>query len=142
MPCKDTTALMTVRVDHSDFLINYDYAKISCSKAIGNGQSFHQYCEGKPIQKILEWEFFKILEDLQLPEEDTENQFLVYLEWSALRSALIQYLGREDDVDTEHFEMASVEYSDKEVEIIQVIRPTTNMPKIQSCFKRSRKVPG
>jgi NifU-like protein len=142
MPCKDTTALMTVRVDHDDLLINYDYAKISCDKAIGNGQSFHQYCQGKPIQQILEWEFSQILQDLELPEEESENQFLVYLEWSALRSALIQYLGREDDVDTEHFEVASVEYNDQEVQIIQVIRPNTDMPKIQSCFKRSRKIPG
>jgi hypothetical protein len=133
---------MTVRVDHSDFLIGYDYAKISCDKTIGNGQSFHQYCQGKPIQQILEWEFFQILQDLQLPEEESENQFLVYLEWSALRSALIQYLGRDDDVDTGHFEVASVEYNDQGVEIIQVIRPNTDMPKIQSCFKRSRKVPG
>jgi len=137
MPCKDTTALMTVRVNHNDFLIDYDYAKLTCDKAIGNDQSFHQYCEGKPIQQILEWEFSKILQDLQLREEDTESQFLVYLEWSALRSALIQYLGGDEDVDTEHFEVASVEYNDQEVQIIQVIRPNTDMPKIQSCFKRS-----
>ena len=142
MPCKDTTALMTVRVDHSDCLINYDYAKISCDKSIGNGQSFHQYCVEKPILQILEWEFFKILEELQLPDEESENQFLVYLEWSALRSALIQYLGREDDVDTEHFEVASVEHTDQAVEIIQVIRPNSDLPKLESCFKRSRKVPG
>jgi hypothetical protein len=129
-------------VDHQDFLIGYGYAKISCDKTIGNGQSFHQYCEGKPIQQILEWEFFQILLDLQLPEEESENQFLVYLEWSALRSALIQYLGREDDVDTKHFEVASVEYNDQGVEIIQVIRPNTDLPKLQSCFQRSRKVPG
>jgi len=142
MPCKDTTALMTVRVDHQDFLIDYDYAKISCDKAIGNGQSFHQYCAGKSIQQILEWEFFQVLQDLHLQEEDTESQFLVYLEWSALRSALIQYLGREDDVDTGHFEVASVEHSDQEVQIIQVIRPNTDLPKIQSCFKRSREISG
>ena len=142
MPCKDTTALMTVRVNHNDFLIDYDYAKMTCDKAIGNDQSFHQYCEGKPIQQILEWEFFRILQDLQLPEEESESQFLVYLEWSALRSALIQYLGRDDDVDTEHFEVASVEYNDQEVQIIQVIRPNTDMPKIQSCFKRSLNAPG
>ena len=142
MPCKDTTALMTVRVNHNDFLIDYDYAKLTCDKAIGNDQSFHQYCEGKPIQQILEWEFFRILQDLQLPEEESESQFLVYLEWSALRSALIQYLGRDDDVDTEHFEVASVEYNDQEVQIIQVIRPNTDIPKIQSCFKRSLNAPG
>ena len=142
MPCKDTTALMTVRVDHNDYLINYDYAKISCDKAIGNGQSFQHYCEGKPIQQILAWEFFQILQDLQLPDEESENQFLVYLEWSALRSALIQYLGREDEVDTGHFEVASVEYDDQGVEITQVIHPNTDMPKIQSCFKRSLKASG
>ncbi len=142
MPCKDTTALMTVRVNHNDFLIDYDYAKLTCDKAIGNDQSFHQYCEGKPIQQILEWEFFRILQDLQLPEEESESQFLVYLEWSALRSALIQYLGRDDDVDTEHFEVASVEYNYQEVQIIQVIRPNTDMPKIQSCFKRSLNASG
>jgi len=142
MPCKDTTALMTVRVNHDDCLINYDFAKISCDKSIGNGQSFHQYCEGKPIQQILEWEFSNILEDLHLKENDTESQFLVYMEWSALRSALIQYLGREDDVDTEQFEVASIEHTDQEVEITQVIHPTSDLPKIQSCFKRSRKVPG
>ena len=142
MPCKDTTALMTVRVDHDDCLINYDYAKISCDKSIGKGQSFQKYCEGKSIQQILDWEFFQILEDLQLSDEESESQFLVYLEWSALRSALIQYLGAEDDVDTEHFEVASIEHTDQKVEIIQVIRPNTDLPKLQSCFKRSRKVPG
>ena len=142
MPCKDTTALMTVRVDHNDFLIGYDYAKISCSKAIGSGRSFQEYCQGKSIQQILKWDFQKILQDLELEEEDTENQFLVYLEWSALRSALIQYLGGEEDLDTGHFEVASVEYGDKEVQIVQVIRPNTDMPKIQSCFKRSREVTG
>ena len=142
MPCKDTTALMTVRVNHDDLLIDYDYAKITCHKSIGSGQSFHQYCEGKPIQQILEWEFSKILQDLQLPEEESESQFLVYLEWSALRSALIQYLGGDEDVDTQHFEVASVEYNDQEVQIIQVIRPNTDMPKIQSCFKRSLNASG
>ncbi len=140
MPCKDTTALMTVRVDHHDSLLGYDYAKISCDKPIGNGQTFHQYCVGRPIQQILGWEFPDILEELQLQGEDTESQFLVYLEWSALRSALIQYVGRDEDVDTGHFEVASVEYSDKEVQIIQVIRPNTDMPKIQSCFKRSQQI--
>jgi hypothetical protein len=138
MPCKDTTALMTVRVDHDDCLIGYDYAKLSCDKPIGNGQSFLQYCEGKTIQKILEWEFSQILEELHLQDEESESQFLVYLEWLALRSALIQYLGREDDVDTEHFEVASVEHTDQGVEITQVIRPNTDLPKIQSCFKRQK----
>lgn len=137
MPCDDTTSLMTVRVDHNDYLIDYDYIKMSCNKEIGNGQNFQKYCEGKLIQRILKWEFFQIIRDMKLENEDTEIQFLVYLEWSALRSALIQYLGEEDDVDTEHFEVASVQYDDKKVQINQIIRPFTNQPKLQSCFKRA-----
>ena len=142
MPCKDTTALMTVRIDHQDRLLSYDYAKISCDKVIGNGQSFQQYSEEKSIQEILGWDFPDILEALQLQDEDTESQFLVFLEWSALRSALIQYSGGNEDVNAAHFEVASVEYSDQEVQIIQVIRPYADMPKIQSCFQRSRQIPG
>jgi len=139
MPCKDTTALMSVRVDHNDYLINYDYTKMTCAKEVGGGQSFHQYCEGKLISQILRMEFFQILKDLALEDEDTELQFLVYLEWSALRSALLQYLGEDGDVDTEHFEVASVQYDDQKVQINQIVRPLANKPKIQSCFQRSLK---
>ncbi len=139
MPCKDTTALMSVRVDHNDYLINYDYTKMTCAKEVGGGQSFHQYCEGKAINQILRMEFFQILKDLALEDEDTELQFLVYLEWSALRSALLQYLGEDEDVDTEQFEVASVQYDDQKVQINQIVRPLANKPKIQSCFQRSLK---
>ncbi len=139
MPCKDTTSLMSVRVDHNDYLIDYDYAKMTCAKEVGGGQSFHKYCEGKSISQILRMEFFQILKDLALENEDTELQFLVYLEWSALRSALIQYLGEDEDVDTKHFEVASVQYDDQKVQINQIIHPLANTPKIQSCFQRSLK---
>ncbi len=137
MPCEDTTSLMTVRVDHNDYLIDYDYIKMSCKKDVRNGQSFQMYCEGKLIQQILQWEFFQIIQDMKLEKEDSEIQFLVYLEWSALRSALIQYLGEDLDVDTEHFEVASVQYDDQKVQINQIIRPFTDKPRIQSCFKRA-----
>lgn len=139
MPCKDTTSLMSVRVDHNDYLIDYDYAKMTCAKEVGGGQSFHKYCAGKPISQILRMEFFQILQDLALEDEDTELQFLVYLEWSALRSALIQYLGEDEDVDTKHFELASVQYDDQKVQINQIIHPLANKPRIQSCFQRSLK---
>ena len=137
MPCEDTTSLMTVRVDHNDYLIDYDYVKMSCKKDIGSDKNFHKYCEGKTIQEILRWEFFQIIQKMDLKDEDTESQFLVYLEWSALRSALIQYLGEDEDVDTQHFEVASVQYDDQKVQINQIIRPFTDQPRIQSCFKRA-----
>ncbi|NIT53336.1 MAG: hypothetical protein GWO41_11500 [candidate division Zixibacteria bacterium] len=138
MPCEDTTSLMLIRVDHNDYLIDYDYTKISCDKKIGDGISFHKYCEGKKIQNLVNLNFYNILRDMGLENKSTENQFLVYLEWSALRSALIQYLGEEEDVDTEHYEVASIQYDDNKVQINQIVRPMKNLPKIESCFQRAR----
>lgn len=137
MPCEDTSSLMTVRVDHNDYLIDYDFIKMSCDKEVGYGNSFQKYCEGKTLQEILNMEFFSIIQQMDLGNEDTESQFLVYLEWSALRSAIIQYLGEDMDVDTEHFEVASVQYDDQKVLINQIIRPFTDKPKIKSCFQRA-----
>lgn len=137
MPCEDTSSLMTVRVDHNDYLIDYDFIKMSCDKEVGYGNSFQKYCEGKTLQEILNMEFFSIIKQMDLGNEDTESQFLVYLEWSALRSAIIQYLGEDMDVDTEHFEVASVQYDDQKVLINQIIRPFTDKPKIKSCFQRA-----
>ena len=139
MPCQDTSSLMTIRVDHNDYLIDYDYTKTTCSKDIGNGKSFHLYCEGKPIRQIMRMEFFDVLKDLSLEDANSEIQFLVYLEWLALRSGLIQYLGEDEDVDTKHFNVASVQYDDQKVQINQIILPYEDQPKITSCFQRALK---
>ena len=100
--------------------------------------AFTSIVRENPSSKFSNGSFPVSLKICSYRERVLRTSFLVYLEWSALRSALIQYLGRDEDVDTEHFEVASVEYNDQEVQIIQVIRPNTEMPKIQSCFQRSR----
>ncbi len=137
MPCKDTTSMMTVNLDHDNRLIEFQFNKVTCSKEIGEGVEYRDLCEGKSAQEVLDLEFSDVLQRLNLV--DTEVQFLVYLQWDALRSALLQYLGKEDLVDSERYQIASVEFDEKGVCIRQVIRPPQDMPKIQSCFSRARK---
>jgi len=137
MPCKDTTSLMTVNLNHEDRLVDFNFNKVTCSKEIGEGIVYRDLCVGKSIQEILDLAFDTVLGKLNLIE--TEEQFLVYMQWDALRSALFQYLGNEEQVDPERYQIASVESDEDGVCIKQVIRPPQDMPKIQSCFARERK---
>lgn len=129
--------MMTVNLDHDNRLVDFNFNKVTCSKEIGDGVEYRDLCEGKSVQEVLDLAFDSVLERLQLI--DTEEQFLVYLQWDALRSALLQYLGHEEQVDEERYQIASVEYDENGVCIRQVIRPPQDMPKIQSCFTRERK---
>ena len=47
MPCKDTTAEITIRLDEKDCLIDFVFSKITCNKEIGGDTGFFDYCRGK-----------------------------------------------------------------------------------------------
>ncbi len=40
MPCKDTTAEITIHLDDNDCLIDFMFSKITCNKEIGGGTGF------------------------------------------------------------------------------------------------------
>lgn len=136
MPCKDTTSRITVRLDGEDRLLDFDFSKITCSKEIGGETGYKGYCVGKSIDEIARIDFADLLG--WFAPEDTEAQFFLYLEWDALRTALAQYRGRDEEVDTERYQLSSISYDEDGVEICQVIRPPTDMPKIVSCAVRAR----
>ena len=133
MPCKDTTSEISLRLDQNDRLIDFDFAKITCSKPIGGGTGYREYCIGRSAEEILEFDFSELVKQLELQE--TEDQFLFFLEWEAVGSALAHYLGRSDDVDHERYQIASITY-DETIEIFQVVKPLKEMPKIIPCRKR------
>ncbi len=135
MPCKDTSSVVKIKLDLEERLLDFDFAKITCSKEIGGGTSYQQYCSGKTIQAILALDFSELTQTLRL--DDPDDQFFLFLEWDALRTALCQYLGNEEDVDRERYQLASIIHEMDFIEISQVIHPEQNMPKLVSCFKRS-----
>jgi len=136
MPCKDTTSRVTIQLD-DDRLTDFDFSKITCSKEIGGGTGFEKFCAGKDIAEIVAVEFQDILNALK--PQGTEDQFFLFLEWDALRSALLQYSGHAEEVDLDRYQVASIEYDEGQVKIIQIIRPPKEMPKIESCASKSRK---
>jgi hypothetical protein len=134
MPCKDTSAQISVRLDSEDRLIDFNYGKLTCSKVIGGGTGYKEYCVGRNIEEISKLEFADLLEIFN-PEE-SEAQFLLYLEWDALRTAIAQYLG--EAVDMEMYQLASVSWDEGNVEICQIILPVKDMPKVVSCAVKAR----
>ena len=69
---------------------------------------------------------------LKLSAED--EQFILYMEWDALRSALAQYLGMDDeDIDGERCQITSIDSDDEGTEVAMVILPPKELPKILPC---------
>jgi len=135
MPCKDSSSRVTVKLDHGDRLLDFDFSKITCSKEIGGGTGYREHCLGKTIEEIAAFDFNSLIAHFAL--EDPEDQFFLYLEWDALRTAIAQYLGKDEQIDSERYQLASIAHEADGVEICQVIRPAASMPKITSCFKRA-----
>jgi hypothetical protein len=135
MPCKDTSSVVKVKLDLNEHLLDFDFSKITCSKEIGGGTGYLEYCVGKSVEEILEIHFNELIQALGL--DDPDDQFFLYLEWDALRTALCQYLGKEEEVDRERYQLVSIAHEQNFIEISQVIHPEQNMPKLVSCFKRS-----
>ncbi len=127
--------MVKIKLDLDERLLDFDFSKITCSKEIGGGTGYLEYCAGKSAQEILAFDFNDLT--LTLGIDDPDDQFFLYLEWDALRTALCQYLGNEEEVDRERYQLASIAHEMEFIEISQVIHPEQNMPKLVSCFKRS-----
>ena len=134
MPCKDTTAQITVILDEKDCLVTFDFSKITCQKSVGGGTGFVDLCNGKHIDEVVQLEFSNLVVDLGLT--GSEEQFLLYLEWDALGAALNQYQGGFREVDTNRYQIATIAYESSQVEIRQMVASPKEMPKIIPCRKR------
>jgi len=136
MPCKDTKSVISVRLDSLERLVDFDYSKDTCGKAIGGGTGYKEICVGRKIEDILNIEFLDIVE--KLGTQDSEEQFLLYMEWDALRSAIAQYQGKDEEIDPAKRQIASIVHDGDEVEIRQIIRPPKDMPKLIPCRVRAK----
>ncbi|MBC8288205.1 MAG: hypothetical protein H8E42_12090 [Nitrospinae bacterium] len=134
MPCKDTTAQITIILDENDCLVNFDFSKLTCQKSVGGGIGFVQYCRGKHVAEVIHLEFSDLVVDLGLT--GSEEQFLLYLEWDALGAALDQYQGSQHEVDTDRYQIATIAYESDRVEIRQMVASPEEMPKLIPCRKR------
>ena len=136
MPCNDTASKITVWLDSDDRLTGCDFTKLTCNRTVGGETGYLEKCTGFPAEEILKIEFQEALDQLNL--ENTESQFLLYLEWDALRNSLAQYLGKTEDINPDRHQIVSIGHDENGVTITQTSQPPESIPKIISCRQRKR----
>jgi hypothetical protein len=134
MPCKDSTSQVVIKLDSDERLRDFYFSKLTCSKPIGGGTGYREFCLGRPASELAGMEFAEALN--ALVAEDEESQFFLYMEWDAMKSALSQYLGHGENLDRERYRISSLVHDGEGVEIQQVIHPPKETPKIIPCSKK------
>ena len=132
MPCSDSSSSMVFRLDRDERFISFQYAKITCGSEIAGSTGLSKYLQGKSLKDILETPFEMIAKNLNIKDE--EGQFILYMEWDVLKSAIAEYLGSEGScVDHERCKITSIDQSENEIEVALVVLPPRELPKILPC---------
>ncbi len=132
MPCSDSSSSIYFKTDHNENFISFEYAKITCGREITGGTGLSTYLKAKSLKTILSIDFPTVNNDLK--PKDEETQFILYLEWEAIRSAIAQYLGSDDPaIDKDRCRITSIDYTDEGIAVAQVILPPKELPKILPC---------
>ena len=132
MPCSDSSSGLNIKLDSEERLLSFEFAKITCSSEIKGETGYSQFCQGKSLDEILTHSFSSLVQELGAKDNE-EKQFILHLEWEALRSGIAQYLGIErEDID-DRCRITSVEHTEHGVEIAEVILPPKELPKIIAC---------
>ena len=138
MPCNDSSSGLNIRLDNNERLVKYDFAKITCSSEIKGDTGYVNYCKGKTLQEILDHQFADLVRELKI-ENDEEKQFILHLEWDALRAGIAQYLGIEhESIDPDRCRITSIQHDDEGIEIAEVVFPPKELPKILPCNLANR----
>ena len=132
MPCSDSSSSIFLKLDHNENFLSFDYAKITCGREITADTGLVKYFKGKSLEEISQISFAKIVDALKLVDE--ESQFILYMEWDALRSSIAQYQGLHDErIDTDRCKIISIEHTEEGIDIAQIILPPKELPKILPC---------
>ena len=139
MPCSDSSSGLNIRLDLNGRLVQFEFAKITCSSEIGGGKNLSQFCAGRTLEETLDLDFRMLVSVLDL-NTDEEAQFILYMELDALKAAVAQYLGIEfPGVDVDRCKITSVEHSEEYIDLALVILPPKELPKILPCSLSDRK---
>ena len=115
----------------NDNLLDHEYAKITCGREINANSQLLKLFSGKPITQITNSTLADVAKQLKVMSQD--DQFLLFLEWDALRNALYQYMGKELQGYSDRYQLAAITHATDFVEIRQNILPLTAEPQ-QTSF--------
>ena len=125
----DPAANIVVRLDPDERFLDFDFYKIACGSPIVSQCGFREYCTGRKATDFLEMDYSAVIRDLNVTDE--EQQFVVFLEWDALRCAIAKYLGAAvPGADGDRCQIIAIKHEDNKIEISEVILPPKNLPSV------------
>lgn len=127
----DPAANIVMRLDPDERFVDFDFYKIACGSPIASQCGFREYCAGRHVADFMEMNYSTVIRDLNVIDE--EQQFVVFLEWDALRCAIAKYLGSAiPGADPERCQIIAIKHEDSKIEISEVILPPQNLPAINT----------
>jgi NifU-like protein involved in Fe-S cluster formation len=122
MTCTPGIFNIFVQLDKNDNLLSFKTTGVSCGKSMSADFILSDYLNGKPIKDLFKISLLQIVEENDI--EDDEEQFIYNLKWDALKCALAQYIGLEDDdIEKDRCQIISVDDNDKMTQITGIILP-------------------
>jgi hypothetical protein len=120
---------MIIKLDHHDHFVSFEFNKMTCGGSIDGQTGFQRYCQGKNIFEILNFNFSDLISALNLDEE--EQQYILYLEWDALRASLAAFFGiQKDNIDSERCLITSVKHDEDGIIISEIVLPPKDLPEL------------
>jgi len=132
MACPEKSSTITFRLDSSERFVSFEYHRSLCGQVLASRGTFSDYCRGKNLTEILRLEFEAVAQDI--PTQDDEERFYLFLEWDALKCAVGQFLGvDEEGIDCSRCQPLSVKHDEAGLEVTELILPPQNLPDHTTC---------
>ncbi len=131
MPCNDSSSQIVVTLSDNDTLIDYEYEKIQCGKSVTYRDSYKKQCIGKTVDDLCKVSFESVRSFFKTV--NTEEEFLLYLEWKAVNEVLRQYSGKSSPDMEKRYQISSISSEENFTVITMVISPPDDMPAILRC---------
>ncbi len=131
MPCEDSSAEIIVTLDSKECLASYQYEKMTCGKNVGIGALYRNFAYGKSVDCLSNLNFEQVLKECAVANKDEE--FLLYLEWKALREAIRGYIGESRESDSTRYKIAEIIAEEGSVVIKMIICPLGDLPGVIPC---------
>jgi len=129
MSCGFIPSKITLRLDSDEKFLSFDFGKIICGLPVSKELNLSNHFLKKTLPEILQTTFVSLVKDFSI--ENQEDEFLLYVEWDALRSAIGNYLNVNDEtIDKERCHVVSVNHDEEGITIEQILLPPKEMPNV------------
>jgi len=129
MQTNNNSTELIIIIGPDDRLSSFRFTKNICGKNVSDSQDYENLCKSHTLHNIFHFSFEHVCDKLSVFSE--EDQFILFLEWDALRTGIGKYLGIETEgIDKDRCLIESIEEHIDGTEVSMVLLPPKGLPDI------------